>query len=134
MKSHRFPIILLISLVGILAPSAAWSVHSKVQTESKTEKPKKPEKKDQAKTKKMDSLSLTAYVLTMLGLASFFFIPVAGLFLLPIAFISGMLAFFNRKRYINKRGRGLALAAFVIGGGFSLLLLISLAAFALSGF
>lgn len=131
MKSHRLPIILLITLVGFLAPSAAWSVHSEVRAKEKTEK---SEKKDQEKTKKLDPLSLTAYLFTMAGLVSFFFVPVASLIILPIAFITGMVAFFNRKRFEKRRGRGLALAAFVIGGGFSLLILISLAAFALSGF
>ena len=131
MKSHRLPILLIISFVGFLAPSTAWSVHTDNQLEIKAEKPKK---KNQAETKKLDGLSVTAYAMAMAGLASFFFVPVAGLFLLPIAFITGMVAFFGKKRYVNRRGKGLALAAIILGGGFSLLLLISLAAFALSGF
>ena len=83
----------------------------------------------------MDSLSLVAYAFMMAGLASFFFLPPAGLFLLPAAFVMGLVAFLGgKKRYANRRGKGLALAALAVGGGFSLVILISLAAFALFGF
>ena len=82
----------------------------------------------------MDSLSLIAYIFAVAGVASLFILAPVSIFLMPIAFITGMVAFLNKKRYVNKRGRGLALAAVALGGAFSLIILTSLLAFALFGF
>ncbi len=91
--------------------------------------------RERKEEKKMDVLSLVAYISTMAGVASFFFVPVASLILLPAGLIMGMIGFLGgRKRYESRRGRGLALASLVLGGAFTLMLFASFIAFGLFGF
>ena len=131
MNSQPLYIILLISVISFLTPAPAGAIHSQNQEIAQTAGPKKKIEKQE---KKMDSLSLIAYIFAMGGLVSLFFVAPVSLFMMPIAFVSGLVAFLGKKRYNKKRGRGLALAAVAIGGAFTLVILFSLLAFALFGF
>ena len=107
-------------------PVSVYSVHSNIV---------KDQKKEVTENKKLDVLSLVAYIITVAGVSSFFFAPAASLVLFPVAFILGAIAFMGgKKRYENRRGRGLALAAFALGGAFTVVIFGSLLAFALFGF
>ena len=78
----------------------------------------------------MDGLSLAAHIAVSAGIASFFLLPTAGLILLPAGFIMGVIAWAGgRKRYERKRGRGLALAAMVLGGAVVVAVLAALTVF-----
>ena len=90
---------------------------------------------EQTEEKKMDALSLIAFVGAAVGIASLFFISPLSILLLPGAFVTGMIALLRgRERYITRRGRGLALAALILGGAFTLYLFASFVAFGLFGF
>lgn len=83
--------------------------------------------------KKMDGLSLISYVSTTVGLASLFILPVLGGILIPLGTILGLFAWTSKKRYIHRRGRGLAIASVAVGGAFAFLIVVSFIAFFLGG-
>lgn len=125
MKFSSSPIFLIVCLSFLINPFKAAGVETipGKQTEQSVE------------GRKMDKLSLAAYITTVAGIASFFFAPVAGLVLLPAGFIMGFITFLGgKKRFATKRGRGLAIAAVVLGGAFSIFVFASFIAFALFGF
>ncbi|HUR31406.1 MAG TPA: hypothetical protein VMZ69_08225 [Saprospiraceae bacterium] len=129
MGIFRLPSIFLLVVIGFMMPLQVRAVNSECAKETKIKD------KEAKEEKKMDELSLIAYVMTVAGVASFFLVPVASLFLFPVAFVLGAVAFLSgKKRYKNRRGRGLALAAMALGGIFTLFLLGSFLAFALFGF
>ena len=126
MGNNRFLLILIFSTIGLISP---LSVVNAVNTQ-KGRQEKVEIKKDVKKGKKMDALSLVAHIAVSTGLASFFFLPMVGLILLPAGFIMGLIAWAGgKRRYERKRGRGLALAAMILGGAFVLGILASLTFF-----
>ena len=68
--------------------------------------------------RKIETVSLIAYISSVSGIASLFIIPTLSLLLFPAGFILGLIAFLNKKRRINRRSRSLALAATILGGAF----------------
>ena len=126
MGIFRLPLFFVLILIGSLLPVRAYSVHNNIVQE---------EKKEVKDNKKMDVLSLVAHIVTVAGVASFFVVPPASLVILPVAFILGAIAFLGgKKRYENRRGKGLALTALAIGGAFTVVIFGSLLAFAIFGF
>lgn len=122
MKTFLLSSLLLICLVGYISP--AFGVNSE---NSPPKKHVKTEiKKADNEEKKMDGLSLVAYISAMTGIASFFLVPVAGIFLLPAAFTMGLIALIRGKKYGRKKGRGLALTATILGGAFVVLIGVEL--------
>jgi hypothetical protein len=123
---QRIILILIIGFTTSLSPVGVYAVNSEKSTS-----PSQSRKEE----KRMDELSLIAYFSTIAGIASLFIIPVASLVLMPAGFLLGMIAFLGgRKRFENRRGRGLALAAVALGGAYTLVIFGSLLAFALFGF
>ncbi len=128
MKGQALHVIILMSILSLMGPIPAHAVQTHQQAVAK-------EKKELADEKKMDALSLAAYVSAMAGIASFFVVPAASIALLPAAFIMGLIALLSgKKRYLTKRGRGLALTATILGGTFTLFVFASFIAFSLFGF
>ena len=118
--------ILIFGITTSLSPVGVYAVNS-----HNTTTPPQSRKEE----KRMDELSLIAYVSTVVGIASLFIVPVASLVLMPAGFLMGMIAFMGgRKRFEKRRGRGLALAAVALGGAYTLVVFGSLLAFALFGF
>ena len=67
--------------------------------------------------KKMDTLSLVSYIASVGGLAALFLLPQAAALLMLGGFIGGLVALASAKRrFRNRRGRGLAIAAVAVGG------------------
>ena len=92
-------------------------------------------RKELQEEKKLDELSVIAYISAVAGIASFFFLPAASLLFLPAGLVMGMIAIVGgKKRYEKRRGRGLALAAIALGGIFVLALFASLVVAVLFGF
>ena len=90
------------------------------------------EKQDQ-KDKKMDGLSLVAHIAVCTGIACFFLLPQLGLLFVPAGFIMGVIAWAGgKRRYKDRRGRGLALAAMALGGVFTMAFFASIAIFLLT--
>jgi len=90
---------------------------------------------EQTEEKKMDALSLVAFAGAAAGIASLFIIAPLSILLLPGAFVTGLLALLRgREHYVTRRGRGLAVAALILGGAFTLYLFASFVAFGLFGF
>lgn len=113
-------------MISLLTPSAVYAVNDEASVK---------ESRKAVESKRMDELSLIAYISTVAGIGSLFLIPVASLILMPAGFLMGMIAIFgNEKRYEKRRGRGLALAAVAVGGAYTLVVFGSLLAFTLFGF
>ena len=115
MKVYLIPLLLLLQI--LLIPSAG-------AINSKTKPAETPADSTAGEAeKKMDALSLTAYLSAVTGVASLFLVPALSLALLPAGLVMGIigLARGRRKGYKNKKGWGLALAAVVLGGAFTLL-------------
>ena|SRR5688572_22037455 len=123
MGIQRIMVILIFSMITSMTPALA------VNTE-----PQSPGK-ELEEEKKLDELSVFAYISAVAGIASFFFIPAASLLFLPAGLVMGMIAIAGgRKRYEKRRGRGLALAAIALGGVFVLAVFASLVVSVLFGF
>lgn len=128
MKTYRLPIILMIGLMVLISAGNLKAVNTIQQGIDSTSN-------EQPEEKKMDGLSLAAYVGAVAGVASFFILPAVSILLLPAAFVTGTIAILSgRRRYVTRRGRGLALAALILGGAFTLFLFASFVAFGLFGF
>lgn len=113
-------------MMSFLTPAAVYAVNDEAKAK---------EIRKAVENKRMDELSLIAYISTVAGIASLFLIPVASLILMPAGFLMGMIAIFgNEKRYEKRRGRGLALAAVAVGGAYTLVVFGSLLVFTLFGF
>jgi hypothetical protein len=69
------------------------------------------------KDKKMDTLSLVSYIASVGGLVALFLLPQVAAILMLGGFIGGLVAVASAKRrFRNRKGRGLAIAAIVVGG------------------
>ena len=113
-------------MISLLTPSVVHAVNDEASAK---------ENRKAVESKRIDELSLVAYISTVAGIASFFLAPVASLILMPAGFLMGMITLFgNEKRYEKRRGRGLALAAVAVGGAYTLVVFGSLLAFAIFGF
>lgn len=96
------------------------NVHAVSRQSVKTEQKRDDERR-------MDSLSMIAYGSVVAGLASLFLVPVLGLLLIPGGLVMGLLALFGGKnRYEKRKGRGLAFAAVILGGAFTVVVVGSL--------
>lgn len=120
MKIYLIPLLLLFQLVMVPSAGAINSKSKPAETQVDTLSGE-PEKK-------MDALSLTAYISAVTGVASLFLVPALSLALLPAGLVMGIIALARgrRKGYKNKKGWGLALAAVVLGGGLVLLFMTAL--------
>ncbi len=120
MKKYLIPLLLLLQLVMVPSAGAVNQKNkpSEAQADTLSGDP----------DKKMDALSLTAYVTAVTGVASIFLIPALSLLLMPAGLIMGIIGIARgrRKWYKNKRGYGLALAAVVLGGGVTLLFMAAI--------
>lgn len=120
MKTYLIPLLLLFQLVMVPTAGAVNSKNkqSEALADSLSGDPEK----------KMDALSLTAYVSAVTGVASIFLLPALSLALLPAGLVMGIIALARgrRKGYKNKKGWGLALAAVVLGGAFTLLFMTAI--------
>jgi hypothetical protein len=66
---------------------------------------------------KMDTLSLVSYIASVGGLVALFLLPQVAAILMLGGFIGGLVAVASAKRrFRNRKGRGLAIAAMVVGG------------------
>ena len=122
MKTGRLTLLLLILLMSIsIAPPPVFGVNRDMTRKEKLEK-KKAEKDERV----MDGLSLASYVTTVASLAGLFFTP-ATIIGLPVAFVLGLVALVRRRGHFqNRRGKGLALTAVILGGAFTTLAAIEL--------
>ena len=68
--------------------------------------------------RKIETVSLIAYISAVSGIASLFIIPSLSFLLFPAGFVLGLIAFMNKRRRINRRSRSLALVAAILGGAF----------------
>lgn len=132
MHASRLIIFFLFCFIGSVAPlSYVNAVNSHKDKEEKVEKEKKAAVEE---PKKMDGLSLAAHIAITTGIASLFILPPLSLLFFTLGFALGMTAWAQRRRrYINKRGRGLALTAVILGGTVVTLIAISFVGFLLSG-
>jgi hypothetical protein len=75
----------------------------------------------------LDGLSVAAFASVMLGIASLFIVPALSILLFPAGLVMGAFAAFgkNKNRYEKRRGRGLALAAIIVGGAYVGLLAVA---------
>lgn len=115
MKKILLPLILLLQIF-VLQPAGAVNTKCKpLETAVDTTASET--------VKTMDALSLTAYIVAVTGVASLFLGPALSLILLPAALVMGIIGISRGKRkgYKHKKGWGLALAAVVLGGAFTLL-------------
>jgi hypothetical protein len=113
-KIHFISWWLIVALFTFIGPGPLGAVHSHPYPEQ-----------TQQDERKMDPLSLTAYALTVGGLASLFLTPALALLLIPAGFVVGLFALFGgRNRFEKRKGRGLALAAVLLGGAFSLAIVV----------
>lgn len=120
---YFLPVIFLVCLIIEWAPVYAIEGY-------KTGKEKKEFKDEQQDIRKMDELSLWAYISTVTGIASLFVIPAASLLLFPAGLVMGIIALVGRRRRLeDRRGKGLAIAAVVLGGAYTALFVISFAIF-----
>ncbi len=115
MKLYLIPLLLLFQLIIVPSAGAINSKSKPAETQADTLSGE-PEKK-------MDALSLTAYISAVTGVASLFLVPALSLALMPAAFVMGIIGIARGKRkgYKNKKGWGLALVAVVLGGAYVLL-------------
>ena len=134
---HHF--LIVITLLGILIPLSTLEAmpsgkHLNLEDvrRGKRELKQSEGADEQTEKIKMDGLSLAAYITSVTGIASLFLVPALGLLFLPAGFIMGIIAWRSKRRYEHRRGRGLALAAVAIGGGFTLMVAVSLIAFFVS--
>ncbi len=101
---------------------------------SQSGKEKEQDPKKEKAQKKMDGLSLAAHISITAGIASLFILPPLGLLLIPAGIIMGLIAWGGgKKRYENRRGRGLAMEGVILTGALAFLLAISFVAAAFSG-
>ncbi len=115
MKIYLIPLLLV---VQIFAAQPAIAINTRCQSiETETDST------GSEPVKKMDALSLTAYVTAVTAIASLFLVPALSLALFPAGMVMGIIGIARgrRKGYKNKKGWGLALAAVVLGGAFTLL-------------
>jgi hypothetical protein len=120
----------LMMMVG----SQVLAVHGNGKTKEKTERTDKKEKNPEQLP--MDQLSLWAYILSFAGMGALFFSTawtgLPALALLTAGFIMGLIGVLSgRNRYKLRRGKGLAIAAMVIGGILPGLTVIALLVFLL---
>jgi len=130
MKGNRYIFYFLLITIGLMAP---LSYSNAVNTQNEGREKMERSKVDKPENQKMDVLSLIAHISMTLGIASLFFVPELSLILIPAAFIIGLIAWRKRK-HEQKRGKGLALAAFILGGVFTAMVALSFVVYALEGF
>ena len=131
MQVNRLILFILLSFIGSLAPlSDVNAVNTHRDQRERVEK-KKPDKEENPK--KMDGLSLAAHIAITIGIASLFIVPPLSLLFFTLGFAMGMTAWSQRRRrYINRRGQGLALTAVILGGTVVTLIAISFVGYLLS--
>ena len=133
MPANRLIIFFLLCFIGFLTPLSyvnAVNTHKERQEKFDKEKEKKSPEED---PRKMDGLSLAAHIAITTGIASLFILPPLSLLFFTLGFALGMTAWSQRRRrYINKRGQGLALTAVILGGTVVTLIAISFVGFLLS--
>jgi cobalamin biosynthesis protein CobD/CbiB len=119
----------LLPAIFLMLMSAQWAPVYAIEG-YKTRQEKKEIKEEQRDTRKMDGLSLWAYITAFSALASLFVVPTLSLLLFPAGLVMGIIALVQGKRRLeDRRGRGLAIAAVVLGGAFAALFVISFAIF-----
>jgi hypothetical protein len=130
-QTNRLILCFLLSFIGFLTPlSYVNAVNSHKEKQERVEKEKKSTAED---PRKLDGLSLAAHIATTFGIASLFVLPPLSLLFFTLGFALGITAWSQRRRrYINKRGQGLALTAVILGGTVVTLIAISFVGFLLS--
>ncbi len=116
-------------LIFLVCLTVQWSPVYAIEG-YKTRQEKKDLKDEQQDARKMDELSLWSYIAAVTGIASFFVLPAASLLLFPAGLVMGIIALVRGRRSIeDRRGKGLAIAAVVLGGAYTALFVISFAIF-----
>lgn len=120
---YFLPLIFLVCLTAQWAP--VYGINS-----NKTRQEKKELKDEERDIRKMDELSLWAYISAVTGIASFFVAPAASLLFFPAALVMGVIALVRgRRRMEDRKGRGLAIAAVILGGAYVALFVITFTIF-----